>query len=519
MKSTSWSRLGILALVMVLCCSSVLNAAELTTINLTNFDRSTIPLENFLNEEEPVYRAAFLSLLMQILYPHETEGDWMSCEPFSDAVEGTFYYDYLLRARDKHLVSGIGDNLFAPLMPLTAQDMVVMTHNVLNSLEFIPLTPWGMTYTFNDADQIAPYAMPAYQALFRLGIISHDEVGFLPQNPADHQQVVEILQKIVSNLHVAPEIPETYRAATAFPLGEISPKLWTNDWEIAYGNFPHLDGNDSLKELIDAIAHYHLDPDNVLEGRMLSLTHGFPDLLGYFHSDYSSAHDLYYDFGQNILFENSPPNLLLLENITPADQDLLESGQDELVYITLGYNNEATVFVVPEEFPLDDLNREQLAALLAGEITNFNELGLESQEISFCFKKSNFPEGYSKQLEAYTGQTMTIEATYFDFYVPSGIDPDAPGYYVDLPLDYTNLTGQIGILTFSEAQEIEDAKMLSIDDIAPSEDSILKGEYPFIPQLTAVYRATDAQNAPGLMVEWLGSEAGLALLGEFGYRK
>ena len=89
---------------------------------------------------------------------------------------------YIDIARQLGLVTGIGDNLFAPDRTISRQDMMTMLYNIMFALGQIEpdihLTALGR---FNDLAQIADYARLPISSLARVGIIAGNGVNLNPQ--------------------------------------------------------------------------------------------------------------------------------------------------------------------------------------------------------------------------------------------------------------------------------------------------------------------------------------------------
>jgi len=96
---------------------------------------------------------------------------------------------YIDIARQLGLVTGIGDNLFAPDRTISRQDMMTMLYNIMFAQGLIEpdihLTALGR---FNDLAQIADYARLPISSLARVGIIAGDGISL---NPGGYMTRVE----------------------------------------------------------------------------------------------------------------------------------------------------------------------------------------------------------------------------------------------------------------------------------------------------------------------------------------
>jgi hypothetical protein len=117
--------------------------------------------------------------------------------PFSDVAEGQYYTDAVKWAAEKGIVSGIGDNLFAPEKSVTRQDLAVI---ILRYADFAGLKlPATQPYTpFNDEADIAGYAKEAVEALFKADIVSGKPGNLYdPQGTATRAEVAAILHRFI----------------------------------------------------------------------------------------------------------------------------------------------------------------------------------------------------------------------------------------------------------------------------------------------------------------------------------
>jgi len=90
--------------------------------------------------------------------------------------------EYIDIAKRLGLVSGIGNNLFAPDRAITRQDMMTMLYNILLAMGRIqPDYMLRSLARFNDATEIADYARLPIASLARAGIIAGDGVRINPR--------------------------------------------------------------------------------------------------------------------------------------------------------------------------------------------------------------------------------------------------------------------------------------------------------------------------------------------------
>ena len=89
---------------------------------------------------------------------------------------------YIDIARRLGLVSGVGDNRFAPDSPISRQDMMTMLYNILLSQGLVqPDTNLTTLGHFSDLHEIADYARLPIASLARAGIIAGNGVNINPR--------------------------------------------------------------------------------------------------------------------------------------------------------------------------------------------------------------------------------------------------------------------------------------------------------------------------------------------------
>ena len=91
--------------------------------------------DNLFAPDRDVTRGEFVTMLMRAL-AIETQGAYTVTQ-FTDVQTGKFYYDVTLQARALGIVSGIGDNKFDPENTVTRQDMFLMLYNAMEKLGLI----------------------------------------------------------------------------------------------------------------------------------------------------------------------------------------------------------------------------------------------------------------------------------------------------------------------------------------------------------------------------------------------
>ncbi|MBO7320290.1 MAG: substrate-binding domain-containing protein [Clostridia bacterium] len=165
----------------------------------------------------------------------------------------------------------------------------------------------------------------------------------------------------------------------------------------------------------------------------------------------------------------------------------------ELVYVPIGL--EGFVFFVNENNPIDNLTTEQIRKIYACEYTNWSEVGGVNRVINPVTRLEG--SGSQTTFEAFMGDykigrksllAITGASIGFSF-----------RYYMD------------GIV------ENDSVKMLSLNGVYPSAQNIQNRSYPIVAQFYAIYRADNENENIPILVDWLLSDEGQALIEKSGY--
>lgn len=212
-------------------------------------------------------------------------------------------------------------------------------------------------------------------------------------------------------------------------------------------------------------------------------------------------------------------------NLVDGEADLLivaEGGEDSYQYRDDHGKTwrmepvaaETLVFFVNEDNPVDGLTLEQVRKIYSGEITNWKEVGGSDAPIQ-AYQR---PKGGGSQAimdKEVMGDLPMMEPANADYVVGDMIGiieavrgwddrPDAMGYTVYYYADDMGMADGL--------------KLLSIDGVAPNDDTIRSGEYPIRTYYYAVMDADTPEDSPaGILFDWLLSQEGQDLVAHEGY--
>lgn len=172
---------------------------------------------------------------------------------------------------------------------------------------------------------------------------------------------------------------------------------------------------------------------------------------------------------------------------------------------------EAFVFFVEKHTPIDNLTSEQIRAIYHGDITNWSELGGNDQEIVAFQRPVN--SGSQTMMEYFMGDVSLKEPKKFE-------KVSAMEGVISQVAEYNNESGAIGY-TFryflEELNQEKDVKILSVDGVYPSLESIEDGTYPLVTDVCLITRKNDSNPNVQKMIDFICSDEGQKIVRETGY--
>ncbi len=142
-----------------------------------------------------VSRADFLIMVMRA---YGIRPDATVTANFADAGD-TYYSAYLGKAKSLGIVSGIGDNKFAPQAHVSREQMFVILYNALRILDSLPGAEGGDTLgDFSDSSLVSPYAVDAMKAFIGAGVVRGSSGGLAPKDLSTRAQTAQVLYNLIS---------------------------------------------------------------------------------------------------------------------------------------------------------------------------------------------------------------------------------------------------------------------------------------------------------------------------------
>lgn len=298
-----------------------------------------------------------------------------------------------------------------------------------------------------------------------------------------------VQEKAPEPVATAVETPEPTPEPTATP--EPTPEPAPEPFRFTRENFPRLDGSTATAPLGQAVASVLLGESREQLGDLIQ-----------FHKT-SRA---YYN-----LVDGQADLLLVAEGGEDSYQYRDDHGKKWCMEPVAA---ETLVFFVNADNPVENLTLDQVRDIYSGKITNWKEVGGSDAPIQ-AYQR---PKGGGSQAimdKEVMGGLPMMEPANADYVVSSmeGIieavrgwdsQPDALGYTVYYYATDMGMTDGL--------------KLLSVDGVAPTKETIRSGEYPIHTAYYAVMDADTPEDSPtAILYHWLFTQEGQDLVNAAGY--
>ena len=211
-------------------------------------------------------------------------------------------------------------------------------------------------------------------------------------------------------------------------------------------------------------------------------------------------------------------------NIANGNVDILlvyEAAEDTKAYLeTVGTKLEVTpvgrdalVFINNEQNPVDNLTQAQLIDIYTGKVTNWNEVGGEDLDI-IPYQRVATSGSQSLFVKLLMKDIVPMDA-------PMELRPAEMGMLIDELARYNNEGNALGYSVFYYASYMYQQpglRMIAVDGVQPSDDTIADGSYPLLNEYYVVIRADEPEDSPArLLRDWILSDEGRAAIIDAGY--
>lgn len=254
-------------------------------------------------------------------------------------------------------------------------------------------------------------------------------------------------------------------------------------------NYPRVDGSTSLVPLAEAVA-------SVLLGKSRDECAQYAE----FNRTTTSFKNLM----------NGDCDILIVSEPAAEIYDMREEQDFEWDMSTIA--NDALIFVVNEDNPVDNLTTEQIQKIYTGEIVSWSEVGGEDIPIE-PFQR-NPTAGSQALMEKLVMQGKAMMD-------PGAYEIQSMEGLMEAIKNYEDSASAIGYSVYYYANDMkmaEGLKIISVDGVKPSAETIRSKEYPNISEYYAVIATDEAEDSPArIMYNWLLSEEGQRLISHEGY--
>ncbi len=210
--------------------------------------------------------------------------------------------------------------------------------------------------------------------------------------------------------------------------------------------------------------------------------------------DYDAASAMHYTNTRGAYKDIVDGNADIIICAQPSDEQLAYAEQNGVELEMVQVGSDAFVFIVNSSNPVSDITIDQIRGIYSGEITNWSELGGDLVQIAAMRRNKN--SGSETALEKLMGDTPIKPDYTALFGSPIGF---SFRYYV------TGMLAEGGV------------KILTINGIEPTPETIADGSYPISGGIYAVYRKGETNENVYKAIDFMLSPEGQKIVQESGY--
>lgn len=440
------------------------------------------------NEAQPlknVTRAEAVAMIMRFI---GLENDLKSDKTavFEDVTENSWFYDAVMSAYEIGIVNGDSEKTFSPNRFVTREEVTAMT---VRALKYADLRcPDGGNDYIADKEEISEWAKEAYDYIGVCYIYdySDDETDWenpksylRPQKPAARAEVADLLNNACS-------VCQSYPSETA-------------------KNF----GFDKEMPLIDGSTSAYPITQSVYESLFS---------FGRTHKQYPKQHSKTHSSYERLI--NGETDLIFVSH-QPSEElaRLAEEKGVELELIPIAFD--AMVFFTNADNPATGLTTEQISEIYVNNAyENWSEIGGENALLyPYC---RNNDSGSHSQMEKYflNGSEIHPSVKEETSYTMSNILTDVMNAETDDPVGYG--LGYSIYYYFKNSDIIyntgTELKLLEIDGVAPTDETIADGTYPLSGNAYLVLRKDEPEDSTARkLAEFMLTEQGQQCVANAGF--
>ena len=447
-----------------------------------------------LNAEDTLTRAEAFALLVRLLSlePGDDPG-------YADVAPGDWYYDAVSAARAAGIAAA--DETFNPNRAVTRGEFTVMLARAMEAVGWLTIPEDTENYTFNtvlaDADSLPDWAVGAYAAFDGrnvVGLVSLEDTG--ETDPSDGGPVYAYLARWDTPAQRGEVIQFINQARKTLPWYPTQQAIdWGFDQEM-----PVIDGSTSTYPYTVAVY-----------GALFANSGSHPQ-YPQSHSKSFDSYDRLIRGEADILFASTKPSQDTLDKARAAgvELELIPIAYDAMVFFTNGDN------------PVEGLTMEQIRSVYVDNAyTNWNQLGgPDARFIPYC---RNRDSGSQAQMEEFFLQGAEIHPAIQEETTSTAMASvltDVADARSDDPLTYA--LGYSIYYYYLQSTPIllaaDDLKLLAVDGVYPTDQTIADGSYPLAGYNYAVIRSDQPEDSPARrMVSFMLSRQGQQCVASAGF--
>ncbi len=405
--------------------------------------------------------------------------------PFEDVKKDDWFYDTVAAAFERGIIKGDSEASFSPLRSVTREELAVMADRASNlvSLGY----PSDSSSNAVDKDAVSEWAKDAYEKYGTF--LAYDIDNTDPENP----KRLYNSKNYASRYEIANLILRLCEDCVLFPSTDA----------VKFGfdkKMPKIDGSTSTYPFTEAVYR------NLFSN-------------GIYHPDMPEKHSKSHESYKKLIDGQID---MMFASVYPAS-DILEYAKEknvELELIPIAYD--AMIFFTNIENPATSLTKEQISNIYVNNaFGNWNQLG-GPDALLYPYCRNN-DSGSHAQMEKHflngneIHNTIREETTSVTM---SNVLTDVMGAKTDNPLGYG-----LGYSIFYYFNNMDmfyntksTLKLLAIDGVHPTDETIAKGTYPLSNNTYIVLRKDTPENAPErLMAEFMLTKKGQDCVEEAGF--
>ncbi len=177
---------------------------------------------------------------------------------------------------------------------------------------------------------------------------------------------------------------------------------------------------------------------------------------------------------------------------------------------------DAMVFLVHPDNKVNSLTLEQIQDIYTGDITNWKEVGGDDLEIHPYMRDPDSGSQEKMETMVMKGKKMLVW--------PEMVGNNMLSPYMSIMYDEKGIGYSPYFFCESMVRDLYDVKVIAIDGVKPSQESILKsvdgkpGGYPFYSQIFAAICADEpTKSIPHQIYDWFESDSARSIIDESGY--